>query len=231
MVEPSTSIVSAATHESASLSPDGAGLRRPSWLDGFRRITTSGQFIPEIDGLRFVAISLVILHHVALYISIRQQRDEGLFSLGQHGVELFFAISGFILAVPFALQHLRGNRPVRLRSYFWRRFTRIEPPYLLSLILLTAVSRFRSSRGFWNYRMESALQRVLRAWFCHGRAEHYQWRGMVAGDRDSILSADAAVCAGVSDSPAMDSPGGTRCVCGGGDVDSASSFSCDRSGS
>ena len=164
MVEPSTSIVSTATHESGSLPPDGAHLRRPSWLDGFRRITTSGQFIPEIDGLRFVAISLVILHHVALYISIRQQRDEGLFSLGQHGVELFFAISGFILAVPFALYHLRGNRPVRLRSYFWRRFTRIEPPYLLSLILLTAVRVFVRHEDFgiigWNL--------LFSAFYVHG---------------------------------------------------------------
>src|SRR5689334_15938066 len=33
-------------------------------LQHFRRITTSGGFIPEIDGLRFVAISTVVLFHI-----------------------------------------------------------------------------------------------------------------------------------------------------------------------
>jgi peptidoglycan/LPS O-acetylase OafA/YrhL len=119
--------------------PDGAHLCKPSFLDAFRRITTSGQFIPEIDGLRFIAISLVILHHLALFVSIQQGRPEGLLSLGQRGVELFFAISGFILAVPFAMHFVNGEKPVRLGRYFLRRFTRLEPPYLISLFLLTAM--------------------------------------------------------------------------------------------
>src|SRR4051794_34066835 len=34
------------------------------------RITSSGRFVPEIDGLRFVAISLVVLIHVHLYVAI-----------------------------------------------------------------------------------------------------------------------------------------------------------------
>ena len=54
---------------------------------------------------------------------------------GGYGVELFFAISGFILAWPFARQHLRASQKVALSSYFLRRITRLEPPYILALLL------------------------------------------------------------------------------------------------
>ena len=34
-------------------------------LTPFRRVTSSGNFIPEIDGLRFLAIASVFLYHLA----------------------------------------------------------------------------------------------------------------------------------------------------------------------
>jgi peptidoglycan/LPS O-acetylase OafA/YrhL len=57
-------------------------------------------------------------------------------SRGSVGVDVFFAISGFILALPFARQRLLHEKPVSLRSYYIRRLTRLEPPYVISLILL-----------------------------------------------------------------------------------------------
>ena len=62
-----------------------------------------------------------------------------LLSHGGYGVELFFAISGFIISLPFARQHLQGGRKVRLGSYFLRRVTRLEPPYILWLLIRTAL--------------------------------------------------------------------------------------------
>jgi len=62
----------------------------------------------------------------------------GLFRLlghGGYGVELFFAISGFILAWPFARQHLQSSQKVKIRSYFLRRITRLEPPYILAVLI------------------------------------------------------------------------------------------------
>jgi peptidoglycan/LPS O-acetylase OafA/YrhL len=56
---------------------------------------------------------------------------------GGYGVNVFFAISGFILALPFARQYLLGGRVVQLRSYFLRRITRLEPPYILALLIRT----------------------------------------------------------------------------------------------
>ena len=58
---------------------------------------------------------------------------------GYRGVNLFYVISGFILGLPFAAHHLQGKPPVKLKSYFLRRLTRLEPPYLLNLSICYAV--------------------------------------------------------------------------------------------
>jgi peptidoglycan/LPS O-acetylase OafA/YrhL len=62
-----------------------------------------------------------------------------LFIQGGLGVDVFFAISGFILGLPFAKHYLVGGKKVNLKSYFIRRLTRLEPPYLISLIVLFAL--------------------------------------------------------------------------------------------
>ena len=114
-------------------------------LDRIRRITRDGRWIPEIDGLRFVAIMSVLLFHLYGELQDRsgrvipvEPRYEGLFRPvlnGNCGVSLFFIISGFVLALPFARHFLAGAGAVSLRKYFMRRVTRLEPPYLLSVLL------------------------------------------------------------------------------------------------
>lgn len=115
-------------------------------LKSFRRITSNKSFIPEVDGLRFVAIITVIFLHT----NTNYKRVFGdivpdgyldsfihyLFSQGGLGVDVFFAISGFILGLPFAKYYLTEGRKVSLKSYFIRRLTRLEPPFLLSLLIL-----------------------------------------------------------------------------------------------
>ncbi|MCO6478177.1 MAG: acyltransferase [Phaeodactylibacter sp.] len=103
------------------------------------RITSSGSYISEVDGLRFVAIMPVLMQHLSerlyRYSDIEWARPVSqdpfafLASRGTIGVYLFFAISGFILCLPFAKHYLQGGRRAPLRAYFWRRVTRLEPPY------------------------------------------------------------------------------------------------------
>jgi peptidoglycan/LPS O-acetylase OafA/YrhL len=113
-----------------------------------RRVTSSGRFIPEIDGLRFVAIMSVLLYHLRGYLLERggpfagdpkQSLPALLFERGNYGVQLFFVISGFILALPFASHRLRGTKAVSLKAYFLRRLTRLEPPYIISMLLFFAL--------------------------------------------------------------------------------------------
>jgi peptidoglycan/LPS O-acetylase OafA/YrhL len=117
-------------------------------LSKFSRVTSGGAFIPEIDGLRFFAIITVVFHHLATQVERQVLRGPyaveeggsgwllGIAHYGGVGVQVFFAISGFILAMPFAKAALTGGRPVALKEYFWRRLTRLEPPFILCMVVL-----------------------------------------------------------------------------------------------
>ncbi len=146
-----------------------AGQRPGRLLAPFRRVTASGAFIPEIDGLRFIAVFVVVLFHLAIGLSIKapekfgRPADSWLATLawnGFRGVELFFVISGFILALPFAAHFLQGSPRVLLKQYFLRRVTRLEPPYLLCMVLLFALHvgvRGRSAAELWPHLAASLV--------------------------------------------------------------------------
>jgi peptidoglycan/LPS O-acetylase OafA/YrhL len=118
-------------------------------LGRFARETSTGRFIPQLDGLRFVAIAMVVLFHLNGYVASyspvafstppEHDRLSLLLVHGHYGVQFFFIISGFILALPFASHHIHGTRRVNLAAYFTRRLTRLEPPYLFSLVLFCAL--------------------------------------------------------------------------------------------
>jgi peptidoglycan/LPS O-acetylase OafA/YrhL len=102
--------------------------------------------VPEIDGLRFVAIFSVVLYHFDGFalINYRGSDTRDLFRAvaehGYRGVNLFYVISGFVLGLPFAAHHLKEKPAVRLPAYFLRRLTRLEPPYVLNLLLCFALA-------------------------------------------------------------------------------------------
>lgn len=101
-----------------------------------RRDTGKSTYIAEIDSFRFVAIAFVIIYHLLQKTNLELLQDPSLFtSRLNRGVQLFFTISGFVLALPFARYRLLGGKRVELKPYFLRRLTRIEPPYLVSVLL------------------------------------------------------------------------------------------------
>ena len=113
------------------------------WYRRLKRITSSGNYLPEIDGLRFIAIGSVITFHIwhaatqafASYDALAASQNWLLHVRhGDRGVQLFFAISGFILGLPFANQYLGKGKTVQMSRYFYRRLTRLEPPYLVALV-------------------------------------------------------------------------------------------------
>lgn len=114
-----------------------------------KRETANGQYLPLVDGLRFLAIMPVIVQHmserlvrhsaVEFATPIKQDQLAFLASRGTIGVFIFFAISGFMLTLPFARHRLEGTKPPSLKQYFTRRFTRIEPPYLVWMTVFALV--------------------------------------------------------------------------------------------
>jgi len=125
------------------------------------RVTASGELLPEVDGLRFVAIAAVVFHHlVSIYLPVSgrvariETREDwmGAATLspwveaaycGYFGVHLFFVLSGFILALPFVRRASVGAPAPSWRAYFRRRLIRIEPPYLICLLVYLAAKTSR----------------------------------------------------------------------------------------
>ena len=147
------------------------GIRQ--WAGRLSRITSGGNFIPEIDGLRFLAIGSVLLFHVsyALNQAYRWPLGRGemavydVFDRGGLGVELFFVISGFILAVPFARQFVYGDKPVEIRRYYLRRVTRLEPPYIVALIGFYAAAWLVNDAALRGHFLKTFLARLF---YLHG---------------------------------------------------------------
>jgi peptidoglycan/LPS O-acetylase OafA/YrhL len=102
-----------------------------------QRVTSSGSYVPQIDGLRFIAILVVIIYHSSSRALKYYQPTGSIESFfvkyqpnGMAGVELFFFISGLIISYPF----LSGNKP-SLAKFYKRRLLRLEPPYILVLTI------------------------------------------------------------------------------------------------
>jgi len=109
-----------------------------------RRVTSSNEYFPFIDGLRFVSIlAVVLVHFVDFYAAHTFAIDKAevyqglklqyLFGSSENSILLFFGISGFILGMPFAKSYLQGLPGPSLTNFYIRRVTRLEPPYLLVL--------------------------------------------------------------------------------------------------
>jgi len=92
--------------------------------------------IPELDGIRGVAILLVLICHSTLWLPASVARD--LFEQGKIGVDLFFVLSGFLITG--ILLDSQG-RPRALRNFYVRRGLRIWPLYFA--YLATAFLLFR----------------------------------------------------------------------------------------
>ncbi|HEX2922662.1 MAG TPA: acyltransferase [Chloroflexota bacterium] len=85
--------------------------------------------IPELDGLRAVAVLTVMMFHL-------QFRG---FSLGWSGVMLFFVISGFLIT---GILLDTRDRPHYLRNFYMRRVIRILPIYYLTLAVAVAIGAY-----------------------------------------------------------------------------------------
>jgi len=116
----------------------------------FRRLTSSNLFIPEIDGLRFLAIALVVYQHIAIFVIVKSPFP-GIAMPGEYGIKgvtLFFAISGFILGMPFAKHFLTQAPKVDLKKFYLKRLTRLEPPYIIVTLLCFVLLILKGKYGF-----------------------------------------------------------------------------------
>lgn len=90
----------------------------------------------QVDILRGVAALAVTYFHLSGSSGLTDAAIKNSGSLGWLGVEIFFAISGFV--IPYSLRR-GGYRASDLLFYFGRRLVRLDPPYIASILLGIAV--------------------------------------------------------------------------------------------
>ena len=87
------------------------------------RVVTVAAYRPHLDGLRAVAVYLVVLFHAGL------QRFAG----GFIGVDVFFVLSGF-LVTRLLVRDLGSGGSIRFGRFYARRFRRLLPAAFVALI-------------------------------------------------------------------------------------------------
>jgi peptidoglycan/LPS O-acetylase OafA/YrhL len=100
-----------------------------------------------MDGMRGVAVLMVLIYHLKEALSTDLHVSVGALSLGINtfagagflGVEVFFFISGFVLFYPYARTLFEGKPLQTVARFVDRRALKILPSYVFSLTFMTAV--------------------------------------------------------------------------------------------
>lgn len=109
--------------------PVTGGRGYPSALRGRGRVG-------GVDGLRTLAVLLVIVYH----------QEPELLPGGALGVDVFFTISGFVITRLLVAEFARTG-DIAMRPFYWRRWIRLVPA-LLTLCVVCAVLAFTGLPGF-----------------------------------------------------------------------------------
>ncbi|GAB4045262.1 acyltransferase family protein [Spirosoma litoris] len=103
-------------------------------------------YLIQLDGLRFLAVTLVMFDH---WLGEANQ-----FPLGYLGVNLFFVLSGFLITriLITSKQHdarLNRGHGHSLKAFYIRRSLRIFPIYYLTILVLAAINFQAVRKTFW----------------------------------------------------------------------------------
>jgi peptidoglycan/LPS O-acetylase OafA/YrhL len=100
-------------------------------------MTSKNNQIEVIIGLRGLAAMMVVLFHfvVKTVDFVHDPAVIGVFGKGDLGVQIFFVISGIV--IPFSLIKAAYSYD-KLGTFLWKRCLRIEPPYLVAVLMAFA---------------------------------------------------------------------------------------------
>ena len=91
-------------------------------------------YVPELDGVRGLAILLVLAYHLQpAILRVGGTAASNVAGLGWAGVDLFFVLSGFLIT---SILVNTKERPSYFRNFYGRRFLRIFPLYYIYLAFI-----------------------------------------------------------------------------------------------
>jgi peptidoglycan/LPS O-acetylase OafA/YrhL len=107
-------------------------------------IRRKSSYIPTLDGWRAIAVSLVIAAHCYTMLLNSHTRAGALLarfvSHAGYGVDIFFALSGYLICT-LLLQEKARTGTISLGRFYTRRVFRILPPILVYLITLLILAQ------------------------------------------------------------------------------------------
>ncbi len=89
-------------------------------------------YIPELDGLRFIAFLLVFIHNTPYLES--NSIWKALHEYGRIGVDLFFCLSAFLITKLLVLEYQQEGK-INIRNFHFRRILRIWPLYFIYIAI------------------------------------------------------------------------------------------------
>jgi peptidoglycan/LPS O-acetylase OafA/YrhL len=126
--------------DALAVKEDSSNKPTPHWLESWHVDPSANREYDFIDGLRGLAILMVLACHAVYAKEPSATAGRYLLSftgtLGM-GVTLFFTLSGFLISWPFWRRKVNGAASLGLPAYGLRRFWKIYPPLALSVLLLT----------------------------------------------------------------------------------------------
>jgi peptidoglycan/LPS O-acetylase OafA/YrhL len=112
---------------------------------------------PDIDGLRALAVAAVVTYHGWPW----------LLPAGFLGVDVFFVISGFVIAAGL-LRELDQTALIDFRAFFWRRFRRLAPAFVVVMGFASVAAVFQlgpaNADSFFRSQI-SAFLGISNFWF------------------------------------------------------------------
>ncbi|HWB61283.1 MAG TPA: acyltransferase [Chthoniobacteraceae bacterium] len=106
---------------------------------------STGRHFDALDGLRGVAILMVVIHHTFYTNPTNRLMKgiEGLIEAGWIGVPVFFVLSGFLISYPFFQAREKNSRAWYVNGYARRRIGKIIPPFYLSIVIFWVLYLFQ----------------------------------------------------------------------------------------
>lgn len=95
-------------------------------------------FFPNLNGIRFIAASLVVIHHIEQIKSIyglpNHWGNKSIQIIGGLGVTLFFVLSGFLITYMLFIER-DHTETISIKGFYIRRILRIWPLYFFIILL------------------------------------------------------------------------------------------------
>jgi peptidoglycan/LPS O-acetylase OafA/YrhL len=129
---------------------------------------TKRQYFPELQGIRAIAVLLMITIHTSIaagLLAMPGGPDPSGWAIlverfARESLPLFFGLSGVLIFRPFALHVIGGAKKPNLKSYTWRRILRIFPGFWVMAIIVMSTIAAGQITGAWQVIKVLLMQHV-----------------------------------------------------------------------